>query len=89
MLEFSRQMPQAWPRSAGVGMAESKCESDDPKAAFAWAEKRIQQTLNAGARVLSFDRLPLTELPVSFDQGRFANRLFGAINSLVTAGAVP
>ena len=35
-------------RSAGVGMAESKYQFDDPKAAFAEAEKRMQQAQTRG-----------------------------------------
>jgi Leucine-rich repeat (LRR) protein len=46
-------------------MAEFKYKSDDPKAAFAEAEKRIQQALKTGAKKLDLSALYLTELPES------------------------
>ncbi len=47
-------------------MAERKYKFDDPKAAFAEAEKRIQQALETGAKELTLDHgFGLTELPKS------------------------
>ena len=46
-------------------MAETKYEFDDPKAAFAEAEKRIQFALETGAKRLSLRNLNLVKLPAS------------------------
>ncbi len=49
-------------------MAEYKYEFDDPKAAFAVAEERIQRALDIRARELDLSALGLTELPSSLHQ---------------------
>ena len=49
-------------------MAEPKYQFDDPKAAFAEAEKRIQHALETNAKELDLTNLGLTELPESLTQ---------------------
>lgn len=44
-------------------MAESEYKFDDPKAAFAEAQKRIETAIRTGAQDLRLDHLGLTELP--------------------------
>ena len=50
------------------GLAKSKYKFDDPKAAFAEAEKRIQQALESGAKKLVLTEPGLEELPESILQ---------------------
>ena len=51
-------------------MAEFNYQFDEPKAAFAEAEKRIQHATKSGAKELGLAQLGLTDLSASFDQAR-------------------
>ena len=68
---------QARRRSAGVGMAESKYQFDDSKAAFAEAEEHIRRASESQASVLKLEGLELTYLPEAIFRLPQARRQMG------------